>query len=155
MTYLQIAAANELMNALRNVHGIAWRIASLNPDVGCADHLGPFLGFLGNEFAETGGRKGKLSATFVGKPRLDFGISKSGGDFTVELVDNLGGRVARRPDAEPGTHLVARHEFAHGRDLGQHLRARGSVTASARSFPALTCSIELTGTLNITCTCPA
>src|SRR5262249_7589261 len=125
MTCLQIAAANVLMSALRNVHGSAWRIASLNPDVGCADHLGPFLGSLGNEFAETGGRKGKLSTTFVGKPRLDFGISKSGGDFTVEFVDNLGGRVARRPPAETGTHPLAPPRIAHGRELGQHPPARG------------------------------
>src|SRR5262249_60155631 len=101
MTYLQIAAANVLMNALRNVHGIAWRIASLNPDVGCADHLGPFLGFLGNEFAETGGRKGKLSATFVGKPRLDFGISKSGGGFSFWFCEKLGGGGCCAPACVP------------------------------------------------------
>ena len=34
---------------------------SLQLDVGSPDHLGPFLGFLGNELAEAGGREGRPS----------------------------------------------------------------------------------------------
>src|SRR5262245_7726157 len=98
---------------------------SLRLDFGRPDYLGPLLGFLGDEFAEIGRRECKLSATFVVEPRLYFTIGESGVDFPVELVDNLGGRIAGRADAEPATRLVAWHEVAHGRDVGQRLRARG------------------------------
>src|SRR5215475_878283 len=43
--------------------------ALLHLDVGCPDHLAPFLGLLGNVFAEVGGRAWKHSATKVGKAR--------------------------------------------------------------------------------------
>src|SRR5262249_12155932 len=99
-------------------------MTALNPDLGRAHHLGPLLGFRGNEFAEIGWRERKFSASFAGKPRLYFGIGESGVDFPVEPVDNLGGRIAGRSDAEPGTRLVTRHEFAQSRYLGQGLRAR-------------------------------
>jgi hypothetical protein len=45
---------------------------SLRFDARELDHLGPLFGLGGDEFAEIGRREGKLSATFVGKPRLYF-----------------------------------------------------------------------------------
>src|SRR5215510_11988398 len=93
-------------------------------DLGRADHLTPLLGFVGDELAEIGGRERKLSATFVGKPRLYFEIGESGVDFPVEPIDDLGGRVVGRAHAKPGARLIARHEVAHGRDVGQRLQAR-------------------------------
>src|SRR5262245_33445304 len=47
------------------------------------DHLGPLLGFVGNEFPEIGGRERDHGAAEVGKPRLDLGISKAGVDLLV------------------------------------------------------------------------
>src|SRR5215468_11393908 len=81
------------------------------------DYRSPLLGFLGDEFAEIGRREGKLSATFVRKPRLYFGIGESGVDFPIKRIDDLGRRILGRANAEPGTCLVARHELAHGRDV--------------------------------------
>jgi hypothetical protein len=39
-------------------------------DVGRPDHLGPLIGFVGDEFAEAGRRQRKHRATEVGDPRL-------------------------------------------------------------------------------------
>ena len=63
-------------------------------------------------------------AAQVGKPRLHLGIGEARVDLLVEPVDDLGGRVLGRADAIPAARLVARHEFAHGRDVRQRLRAR-------------------------------
>src|SRR5262249_40448561 len=112
-------------------------MTALNPDVCRADYLGPLLGFLGNEFAEVGRRERKLSATFVGEPRPYLEIGERGVDFLVEPIDDLGGRVLGRADAEPGTRLVARHEVAHGRDVGQHLRARRGGYRQRTQFASL------------------
>ena len=96
----------------------------LRLDAGEPDHLAPLLGFVRDELAEVGGRARKHRAAQIGKPRLHLGIGERGVDLPVELVDDLGGRVLGRADAEPRARLVARHEIAHGRDLGQRLRAR-------------------------------
>src|SRR5215813_5784687 len=98
-----------------------WPFRSLRLDARKLDHPGPFLGFLGDEVTEIGRRQRKLTATFVGKPRLYFEIGESGVDFLVEPIDDLGWRTLGRADAEPGTCLVARHEIAHGRDVWQRL----------------------------------
>ena len=60
----------------------------------------------------------------VGKPRPHLGIGEARVDLLVELVDDLGRRVPGRADAEPSARLVARHEIAHGRNVGQRFRAR-------------------------------
>src|SRR6266511_5922055 len=73
----------------------------------------------------------------------------------VEPADELGRRGLRCADAEPETRFVARHEFAHRRDVRQCIRARrGRYCASARSLPALIYSIDATVLTNVTCTCP-
>ena len=73
---------------------------------------------------KSAGEPASAVAAQVGKPRLDLGIGESRVDLLVELVDDLGGRVPRRANAEPRARLVARHELAHGRDVRQRLRAR-------------------------------
>ena len=45
--------------------------------MGGADHLGPFLGFVGEELAELGWRERKRGATEIGKARLDLGIARA------------------------------------------------------------------------------
>ncbi len=50
--------------------------------------------------------------------------------------------------------LVARHEFAHGRDVRQGFRTRRGGHRSARTLPALMCSITEAMVSNITCACP-
>src|ERR1700733_9275198 len=61
----------------------------LRLDVRELDHLGPFLGFVGNELAEIGRRTGKRHGAQSGKPRLQRGIGETGIDLLVELVDDV------------------------------------------------------------------
>ena len=58
--------------------------ASLRLDVGCPNHLPPFLGFLRDELSEIGGRANKHRAVQVGKPGLDLGIGEAGIDLLVQ-----------------------------------------------------------------------
>src|SRR6516165_11861875 len=58
---------------------------SFRLDMGGADHLGPFLGFVGEELAELGRTERKRGAAEIGKARLDFGISEGKRDLAVEL----------------------------------------------------------------------
>src|SRR5262245_3129469 len=97
--------------------------ASFRLDVSGPDHLAPLLGFLGDELGEVGGREREHLATEIGKPRLDFRIGEAGVDLRIELVNNVGGRVLGRADAEPLARLIARHEFSHNWDARQRLRA--------------------------------
>ena len=76
-------------------------VGSVRLDVGELHHLGPFLGFVDDESAEVGGRTRKRCASQVGKPGLHLGIGESAIDLSVELVDDVGGRVSRRADAGP------------------------------------------------------
>src|ERR1700756_4748856 len=48
-------------------YGISVPLVLIRLDVGRPDHLAPLLGFVGNVFAEVGGRAWKHSATKVGK----------------------------------------------------------------------------------------
>src|SRR5262245_23889346 len=107
-------------------NGRLWNIGrgrSLRFDVGIPDHLGPLLGFVGDELAEIGRRTLKDRYAQGGKSRLDLGISEGGIDFLVELVDDFGWRGPRCADAVPGSGFIARHEFTHGGDVRQRLRA--------------------------------
>ena len=100
------------------------RAGLLRLDVGGPDHLAPLLGLVGDELAEVGGRADKRCASQVGKLRLHFGIGESSVNLFVELVDHLDRCGLWCADAEPGDRLVARHEFAEGRDVRQRVRAR-------------------------------
>src|SRR6516225_3260753 len=98
----------------------------LRLDVGCPDHLGPLLGFVGDQLAEVGRGAGKHRAAQVGEPRLHLGVVESRVDLFVQLVDDLGRRGLRYAEAVPITPLVARQELTHGRDVRQRVRARRS-----------------------------
>src|SRR5262245_30177389 len=63
--------------------------------------LGPLFGFVGNEFSEIGGRAWQRRTAQIGKARLELGISESGINLLVELVDDLSGSVFRHADAVP------------------------------------------------------
>jgi hypothetical protein len=100
--------------AERNVMECGPRPPLLRLDADGLDHFGPFLGFVGDELAEVGGRTDERCATQIGKPRLDLMIGESGVDLLVESLDDLGRRGLRCADAGPGAGLVARHELADG-----------------------------------------
>jgi hypothetical protein len=86
--------------------------------------LGPLVGLVGDEFAEFCWRKRKHRAAQVSKPRLEFGIGKTGVDFHIQLVDDFGWRVPGRADAGAEARLIARHELADRWEVRQRVRAR-------------------------------
>jgi hypothetical protein len=90
------------------------------------DNPGPLLGVFDDEFAEVSGRASKRSAAQVGETSLDLGIGESGVDLPVQLTNHLRGCVFGRARPELEACRVARHEFAHGRNLRQKVRARCS-----------------------------
>src|SRR5215207_4490861 len=85
------------------------------------DHLSPLSGLVGDELAEVDGRASKRDAPNVCDARLQLGIDEAGIDLFVELVDDLGWCVFGNADPIPLAGLVARHELAHGWELGQRL----------------------------------
>src|SRR5499433_3737860 len=110
-------------------NGTLWNIrafpASVRLDACELHHLAPLLGFLGDQLAEVSGRTRKHRAAEVSEPRFHVGIGEASVDLLAELVDDLGRRGLRCADAVPIARLVARHELSHGRDVRQHVRARG------------------------------
>src|SRR2546425_7460609 len=62
---------------------------SVRLGAGKLDHLGPLLGFLGDEPAEVGGRAGKHDAARVGETRLHLGIGKGRVVLLVERLDDF------------------------------------------------------------------
>src|SRR5262245_41671305 len=70
--------------ALRNI--LPHPRGSVRLDARELDHLRPFLGFVGDELAEVGGRAWKCGGAPLGKPRLHLGIGKGRVDLRVELV---------------------------------------------------------------------
>src|SRR5262245_63792311 len=93
-------------------------------DVGRYNHLAPFLGFVGDEFAEISGRAWKHRAAQIGKPCFEFWIRNADIDFLVQSLDELYGRALRSTNAEPCTCLVVRQRVAQNRNVRQHIRPR-------------------------------
>src|SRR5262249_11720302 len=73
--------------------------ASFRLDVRRPDHLGPLLGFLGDELAEVSGRPREHGATQVGEACLHRWIGEGGVDLAIELVDDLSWRISWCCDA--------------------------------------------------------
>ena len=57
--------------------------ASISFDIGGADHLAPFFGFIRDQLAEVGGRAGERRAVKGGEPRLHFRIGERRIDLLV------------------------------------------------------------------------
>src|SRR5262249_57955085 len=95
--------------AVRNMVwlGRPGNIALLRLDARELHHLGPLLGFLGDELAELGRRTRNQRVPEVGKLRLQLGIGESRIDLLVERVDDFGRRPPRRADAIPQACFVA------------------------------------------------
>src|SRR5262249_13814526 len=98
-----------------------WTARSLRFDARELYHLGPFLGFLGDELAKIGGRTREHCTSQIGEARLHGGIGESGINFLVELLDNIYGRGLGSYDPIPASRLVAWQKFTHGRNLRQKL----------------------------------
>src|SRR5262249_56016058 len=88
---------------------------SLRLDVGRADHLAPFFGFVGEQLAEVGGRPRKHSSPHISKQSLHPGISETGVDFCVEPSDDFGGRIFGCGKALPTTPFPPPPPIPHSR----------------------------------------
>src|SRR5689334_8030986 len=92
------------------------RAQSLRLDAGELHDLAPLLSFGGDELRKIRGRSHQRGSIEIGKPRLHRGLREAGVDLAIEPLDDLGGRLSRRADAEPGARLVGRHGLV---DRGQ------------------------------------
>src|SRR5262249_16394454 len=92
--------------------------ASLRLDAAEFDHLGPLLGFVGDQLCEVSGRARKRRAAELSETDLHLRIVESRVDLLVELVDDLGRGGLRCADAEPETRFVARHKLIDSRHVG-------------------------------------
>src|SRR5262249_17841812 len=119
---LALAAAwGDPFNSPNGIYGTP--VGSFWLDAGELDHLGPFLGLIGDELTEIGRRTGEHGATKLGKPRLDLGIGECSVALPVELVDDGRGRSLGRAEAPPVAVLVAPHGIGAGRHIWQRLRS--------------------------------
>src|ERR1035438_8936790 len=75
------------------------RHGSIRLSTGELYHLGPLLGFVGDQLSKVGGRARKCRAAQVGKPRFHLGIGEARIDLLVELFNDLGGCVLGRAAA--------------------------------------------------------
>src|ERR1700675_4400962 len=106
------AALRKARFAERNVMDCGVRLRGLvHLGAGELDDLGPLLGFFGDEFSKVGRRHRHWHATEVREVRLHPGIGEASINLSVELFDDLGGRVLWHTDAVPRTGLVARNEL--------------------------------------------
>src|SRR5262245_30642530 len=103
--------------ALRNIG--SGSAASVWLDVRGPDHLGPFVGLIGDEPAEVGRRARDHHAAPILNPLSDFGIGKGRVYFLIEFLDDPRWCGLRRADAVPAGYLVARQKTLHGRDVRQ------------------------------------
>src|SRR5262245_43308005 len=82
---------------------------SLRLDACELDHLGPLLGFLGDQLSEVATLERKDRNARIGKPRNDLGISQTSIDFAMELLDDVGRRAPRSDEATPAARLEVRN----------------------------------------------
>src|SRR5215475_5724483 len=75
-------------------------------DACCSNHLAPLLGFVGNEFAELGGRECKRRAAQIGKPCLQLWVGEARVDHRVDLVNDTDGCVPRCAQPKHGARLI-------------------------------------------------
>src|SRR5262245_36202336 len=112
-----MAAANAPRSRISGHYGTPLRGGLFRLDISGPDHLGPLLGFFGDELSEVGGRATEHCASKIDKPRLDLGIGERRVEFLVELVDDLSGRVAGCADAIPCAGFKSRQKIADGRNV--------------------------------------
>ena len=79
-----------------------WALAvSLRLDAHELDHLGPLLGFFGDELSELGGCHRQRHTADFGQSHYHFGITQHGIHFAIELLDDVSGRILGHPYAVP------------------------------------------------------
>src|SRR5215831_17097836 len=97
--------------------------ASVRLNAGELDHLGPLLGFVGDQLSKLSRRSGKNRAANIGKSSLQLGIGEADIDFCVQRSDDLRWHVFGCKDARPLACLETGDELANGRNIGERLGA--------------------------------
>src|SRR5580704_2166207 len=92
-------------------------------DAGELDHLAPLGVFVGDQLAIVGGAHGHRDAAELDEMAFHCIVVQPDFDRGIELVDDLGRRIARAADAQTAGDFVARHGFAYGRHAGQRIDA--------------------------------
>src|SRR5262249_4946206 len=72
---------------------------SVGLDAGELDHLGPLLGFLGDQLGEVGSGAGKWFTTEIGHPRLHRGLGEHRVDLTVQSLHDFDRSAPGRANA--------------------------------------------------------
>src|SRR5262249_40786970 len=98
-------------------------MALLGLDVGSPDHLGPLLGFSGDELSELDRAHRHWHMAYLSHPRLDLGFDEARVDLTTERLDDLGRRTARGKKPTPGPRRVAWHGARYGGAVRKKLKA--------------------------------
>src|SRR5437763_491458 len=127
-------------------------LGSVRFGAGKFHHLGPFLGFIGNELSELSRRHWHRLAAKRGKPRLELGIGEDRVDCGIERVDHLGWCAL---GATIPYQITASYPGTVSPMVGTSGSASArlpAVTPSARNVPALMWAIEPGRLSNITWT---
>src|SRR5262249_53490295 len=82
-------------------------------------HLGPLLGFLGNQLSKVDGRTPNYYAAQIGNACSKLGISEARIDLCLQVIDDLPGWGFRGPQAHPGAPLTPRPELPTRRSVRQ------------------------------------
>src|SRR5262245_57943678 len=83
------------------------------------DHLGPFLGFLGNQLSKVDGRTPNYYAAQIGNACSKLGISEACIDLCIQVIDDLRRCGFWCAEAEPVARFIPRHEFTNRRSVRQ------------------------------------
>src|SRR5689334_21358375 len=101
--------------------GLAWRLGSLDPDVGALRDLAPLRDLILDDLLEIGGRSAEHDAVEIRELRADPRLGEAGIDPAVEGRDDFRRRVPGRAQAVEKRRLEAREEL---RDAGHPGEAR-------------------------------
>src|SRR5437868_13479699 len=105
------------------------RRMSLATYVGLLDDFAPLRVVRANELRELRGRIGYYLDTLRLKPGLHLGTSEDARHLTVDFPHDVGGRLRRHKDAEPGIDREARQRLRdrrHVTEIRQAFRRRGA-----------------------------
>ena len=100
------------------------------------DHLGPFVGFGDEKFAEFRRQSAEHHAAEIGEFLFHFGIGERVVDRLVQRTNGFRRRAFRRVEPIKGADLVAGQEIGNARRVGQReLRAHGGGDAERTELP--------------------
>src|SRR5262245_42587106 len=107
----------------RRIEGSRYALVLAGLDASRLDHPGPLLGFVGYMLSQVGWRERKRRSAQFQQSFLDLGISESGIDLGIELIDDLRRSIFGGAESLPPARFITWQEIAHGRDIRQNVQA--------------------------------